>query len=110
MSVTKTMTPKKRNKYAPEYKARLGLEIISGKRTVAEIARSEKIKDSVLYEWRNEILEKLPLVFSMALPSQAANEREQELEQVIGRLTIENQALKKASQWLSGLSRRSERS
>ena len=41
----------KRKKYAPEYKAGLVLEIVSGKRTVAEMARTEKIKDSVLYEF-----------------------------------------------------------
>ena len=73
------------------------LEIVSGKRTVAEIARTEKIKDSVLYEWRNDVIAKLPLLFAMDLPAQRQNERENELEQLIGQLTIENQALKKAS-------------
>jgi transposase len=110
MSVTKTKGTQKRKKHAPEYKARVALEIISGKRTVAEIARADKIKDSMLYEWRNEVLEKLPLLFTMEAPAQMHGERERELEQLIGQMTIENQALKKASQWLSGLSRRSERS
>lgn len=109
MSIVKSKT-QKRKKYAPEYKAGLVLEIVSGKRTVAEIARTEKIKDSVLYEWRNEVVAKLPLLFAMDMPSQVQNEREKELEQLIGQLTIENQALKKASQWLHGLSHRSGRS
>jgi hypothetical protein len=42
MSVTKTKTTQKRKKHAPEYKARVVLEIISGKRTVTEIARADK--------------------------------------------------------------------
>ena len=96
MRLTKGKT-NKRKKYAPEYKAGLVLEIVSGKRTVAEIARTEKIKDSVLYEWRNDVIAKLPLLFAMDLPAQRQNERENELEQLIGQLTIENQALKKAS-------------
>lgn len=109
MSVSKSKVSK-RKKYAPEYKARLVLEIVSGKRSVADIARAEKIKDSVLYEWRNEVVAKLPLLFSMDLPAQSQSDREKELEQLIGQLTIENQALKKASQWLSGLSRKNDRS
>jgi len=109
MSVSKSKASK-RKKYAPEYKARLVLEIVSGKRSVADIARAEKIKDSVLYEWRNEVVAKLPLLFSMDLPAQSQSDREKELEQLIGQLTIENQALKKASQWLTGLSRKNDRS
>jgi transposase-like protein len=110
MSISKTKTTQKRKKHAAEYKARVVLEIISGKRTVAEIARVDKIKDSMLYEWRNEAIEKLPMLFTMDAPVQSQSDRERELEQLIGQLAIENQALKKASQWLSTLSRRSERS
>lgn len=110
MATKKVKAESARRKYAPEQKARLVLEIISGKRTVAEIARTERIKDSVLYGWRNDVLEKLPLLFEMKAPDQRQNEREAELEQIIGQLTIENQTLKKASRWLSGLSSRSGRS
>jgi transposase-like protein len=82
--------------------------MLTGKRTAAEIARTEKIKDSLLYKWRTDALEKLPLVFSMGTPDRAQSEREKELEQLIGQLTIENQALKKASRWLSGLSHKND--
>ena len=80
-----------RRKDAPEQKARLVLEILSGRRTVAEIARSEQIKDSVLYGWRNDGVEKLPLRFEMKAPDQKQNEHEAELEHIIGQLTIEIQ-------------------
>jgi putative transposase len=110
MATKKDKIASTKRKYAPEEKARMVLEIISGKRTVAEIARAERIKDSVLYSWRNDVLEKLPMLFAMKAPDQAQREREAELEQIIGQLTIENQALKKASRWLSGLSSRNGRS
>jgi len=100
----------KRRQYGSEYKAQLVLEMLTGKRSVAEIARTEKIKDSLLYQWRAEAIEKLPLVFQLNDPPPGQTEREKELEQLIGQLTIENQALKKASRWLNGLSRKSERS
>ena len=60
MATKKVKAESARRKYAPEQKARLVLEMISGKRTVAEIARTERIKDSVLYGWRNDVLEKHP--------------------------------------------------
>ena len=110
MATKKVKAESARRKYAPEQKARFALEIISGRRTVAEIARAEHIKDSLLYSWRNDAIEKLPLLFEMKAPEQKQNEREAELEQIIGQLTIENQTLKKASRWLSGLSSRSGRS
>lgn len=99
-----------RRKFSPEYKAKLVLEMLVSKRSVAEIARAEQIKDAQLYEWRAEAIEKLPLLFSLKTPEQHTSEREQELEQLIGQLTIENQVLKKASRWLNGLSRKSDRS
>lgn len=85
----------KRRQYNLEYKAQLVLEMLTGKRSAAEIARTEKIKDSLLYQWRAEAIEKLPLVFQQKDLPQGQNEREKELEQLIGQLTIENQALKK---------------
>jgi transposase-like protein len=101
---------KKRRKYAPDYKAQLVLEMLTGKRGVAEIARAERIKDSLLYEWRAQVIEKMPLLFTLDEPAAGPSEREQELEQLIGQLTIEKEALKKASKWLTGLSRKSDRS
>jgi hypothetical protein len=39
---------KERRKFGAQYKAKLVLEIVSGQRTVAEIARKESSKDSLL--------------------------------------------------------------
>jgi transposase len=101
------MASKVRRKFSPEQKAQLVIEILTGKRSVAEIARKEQIKDSMLYEWRAAFLRNAPQVFTAASPDRAQEERMAELEQVIGRLTIENDALKKASRWLNGISARS---
>ena len=97
---------KARRKFTGEYKAKLVLEMISGQRSAAEIARKEGIKDTLLHEWRAELIRNAPQVFGMG---QAQEEQERvnqvsELEQVIGRLTIENEVLKKASRWLNGMS------
>ncbi len=96
----------KRRQFSPEYKAQLVLELISGQRNAAEIARKEHIKDSLLYEWRAQFLEKAPAVFETPQVSTEAEQKIAELEQIIGQLTVENQILKKASRWLSGMSKR----
>ncbi len=96
----------KRRQFSPEYKARLVLELISGQRSAAEIARKEHIKDTTLYEWRAQFLEHAPQLFSSPRADLDQEQRIAELEQIIGQLTIENQVLKKASRWLSGMSKR----
>lgn len=96
----------KRRKFSSAYKARLVLELISGERSAAEIARKEQLKDTLLYEWRTQLIQHAPVVFS---PPQANDELAQqvaELERLLGQLTVETELLKKASRWLSGMSQR----
>ena len=103
---------KSRRKFTGEYKAKIVLEMLSGQRGVGDIARKESIKDTLLHEWRAEFIRNAPSVFSapQAQVEQAQVQQVAELEQVIGRLTIENEALKKASRWLTGMSGPGERS
>ena len=103
---------KARRKFTGEYKAKLVLEMLSGQRSVAEIARKEGIKDTLLHGWRTEFIRNAPQLFglSQVQAEQAQGQQVAELEQVIGRLTIENEALKKASRWLSGMSEPNARS
>lgn len=98
----------KRRKFTAEYKARLVLELLSGQRSAADIARKEHIKDALLYEWRAQFLERAPVVFSEPAPSHESEQKVAELEQLIGQLTIENEVLKKASRWLQRIARRSD--
>jgi transposase-like protein len=102
---------KTRRKFTPEYKAKLVLEMVSGQRSPAEIARKEGIKDALLYEWRAEFIRSAPMIFSDSAAKDDSKQADKiaELEQVIGRLTIENEALKKASRWLNGMSKPNER-
>jgi transposase-like protein len=100
---------KPRRKFTPEYKAKLVLEMLSGQRSAAEVARKEGIKDALLYEWRAEFIRNAPMIFITPNGDSQQEHKVTELEQVIGRLTIENEVLKKASRWLNGMSQPSER-
>ena len=106
---------KPRRKFTGEYKAKLVLEMLSGVQSVGNIARKEGIKDTLLHEWRAEFIRNAPQVFGIGAPAAQAEQEQSnrvaELEQMIGRLTIENEVLKKASRtpaagcsWLNGMS------
>ena len=73
-------------------------------------ARKYKIKDSVIYKWRNEVIEKLPMVFSDKPVDVAAEAQIDDLKRLIGQQAIEIEALKKAGRWLSRLSRSNDES
>ena len=96
----------KRRKFSPAYKARLVLELISGERSTAEIARKEHLKDTLLYEWRAQLIQHAPLVFNPPPANDELAHQVAELERLIGQLTVENELLKKASCWLRGMSQR----
>ena len=103
------MTTKNR-KHSPEFKAAVVLELLTSKSSVAELARAKKVKDSLIHKWRSMALDRLPELFTTTSPETVVDERIQELERMLGQLTVENAALKKASKWLSSVSTRNGRS
>ncbi len=82
--------------------------MLSGQRSAADIARKDRIKDTLLYEWRAQFLKRAPALFTELQPTDALELKVAELERLIGQLTIENEVLKKASGWLQRMSRRSD--
>ncbi len=97
------MANKHRN-YSNEFKAKVVLEVLSGKRTVSEASRAHKVHTSVISRWRNEFIKQAHLAFGGTGVGEDSSERIAELERMIGRLTMELAVAKKASeQWnLSG--------
>ena len=47
-----------RRKFSPEFKARVVLELISGKKGLMEASRDYGIKDTVLSRWKQEFIER----------------------------------------------------
>lgn len=75
---------KPRRTYTPEFKVRMVLEIISGKKSLGEAGREYGIKDSVLSRWRQEFLERAPQLFEQEERRDNQAGRMAELERVIG--------------------------
>ena len=93
----------KRRKFTPQFKAKVVMELLSGTKTPAQVCREYGLRDSLVYKWRGEFLERAYTVFADKGNSQGEYEtRIAELERMVGRLTVELDATKKrGSLWAS---------
>ncbi len=90
--------------YRAEFKLDTVLEGIRGEKPIAQICRERGIRDSLYYKWRDAFKERAPGMFaSQEHQDQGVSELEArvaELERMVGKLTLENDILKKATPWL----------
>ncbi len=102
---------KARRTYTPEFKVRVALELISGQKTLIEASREYGIKDSVISRWKTEFLERAPSLFTENTQNEhAASQRIEELERMVGRLTMELEMAKKVYGFSSSRSGGNEKS
>jgi transposase len=92
----------KRKRHSTAFKAKVGLEALSGIKTIAEIAREYQVHPTQVSQWKSQVQARLPEVFESGPAAQAvAAERQVErLEQKVGQLTMELDWLKKKSKQL----------
>ncbi|MBG0784472.1 MAG: transposase [Anaerolineaceae bacterium] len=88
--------------FTPDFKLDTVMEGIRGEKSIAQICRERKIKDTQYYKWREMFLKNAADIFDgqNGDPNKELKERIAELEQMIGKLTMENEILKKAKSWL----------
>ena len=89
--------------FTPEFKSQVVLELLTQQRSAGEICRVHQIKDSLLYRWKQEFVERAPSVFATGDHGEVSRlaQRVAELERMAGRLTLELDVAKKASDWRS---------
>lgn len=92
----------KRKQHTPEEKAKLALEAIRGEKTINEIASEHNIHPNMLSKWKREAETGLSLIFqdNSAKERKARKAHESEIQELyaqIGRLTTQNEWLKKKS-------------
>ena len=81
--------------YTPEFKVRVVMELITGKKSLGEASREYSIKDSVISRWRQEFMERAPQIFEQAGSKDIQAERIAELERMLGRMTVQLEMAKK---------------
>lgn len=84
------------------------MELLRGNKPVAQICRERDIRDTLLSKWRDAFLERGSSVFAPAKPANhdCQADRVAELERMVGRLTVENNIIKKADSLLRQLRQR----
>jgi len=95
------MPKKKRRSFSSGFKARIGLEALSGLKTVGQIARENKLHANQVSQWKRELKERLPQIFDK--PGGESDERDElirELYGKVGQLTIELEWLQKKAKAL----------
>jgi len=100
----------KRRNFTPEFKARVVLSILTGEKTPAEVCREHTLHSNVVTRWKYEFIENAASIFGQDNHRTEEANRIAELERMVGRLTMENEVLKKASSLLNLPIRRSGKS
>lgn len=90
-----------RRTFTAEFKSERVLEALTGDFTPAELCRRHQLSPQQLATWKAEFLANAPLVFQRDRESEVLAERVHELERVVGRLTLELDAAKKVSRFVS---------
>ena len=88
------MGKRARRNHSPAFKAKVALEAVREQESVAEIARRYKLHANVVANWKRQLAENIERVFETG-GDHLGTERESELLQKIGELTVERDFLAK---------------
>ncbi len=96
------MVQNMRKSHNAAFKAKVALEAVKGEKTIAQLSSEFSVHGNQIRQWRKQLLEQLPRIFSDRR-SKGDQEREEllsELYQQIGQLKVELDWLKRKSQLL----------
>ena len=101
---------RKQRPFSAQFKLETVLGMLRGEKSIAQICRERQVSDCLVYQWRQEFLEKAPGLFeSKQAAANVQNEQAEriaELERLVGQLSMENALLKKGSSFLEATRRR----
>jgi len=102
------MAKRRYRTFSADIKLDTVMEGLRGEKSIAQICRERDIKDVLYYKWRDTFIENAAKIFKEPrdLEQKRLEDRIAELERMIGRLTIENDILKKAKSWLGSTYRK----
>lgn len=104
----KDLAMRNRRSFSVEFKRQIVEELLSGESGPAQICRRHNIQSSLLYHWKRQYSRGK---FNNEPTEEAAlKDRTEQLERLVGRLTLENEFLKKGLQNSLSQSRRNGKS
>ena len=96
------MSRRPRRTFAPEFKAKVVLDVLTGTASQAEVCRKHRISPSLFALWKTTFLQRLPVLFQADEQHSAEAARVADLERLVGQQALELAALKKVSTWPGG--------
>jgi transposase-like protein len=87
----------KRKQYSPSFKAKVALEALKDKETLAELSKKFEVHPTMIGKWKQEFLSRAASVFEKASEAETGEQIDpDQLYAKIGRLELENEFLKKS--------------
>lgn len=96
------MKKQTRRKFAPTFKAKVALEAIKEKSSLAELAKKFEVSPIIISRWKAELLANMGAAFEKSTKAEEPDVDTQELYAQIGQLKVENEFLKKSFRKLGG--------
>ncbi len=104
----KDLAMRNQRTFSPEFKRQVVEELLSGESRPAQLCRRYNISSSLLYHWKRQYSRGR---FNSEPTEEAAlKDRIEKLERLVGRLTLENEFLKKGLQYSLSQSQRNGKS
>lgn len=85
----------KRKQHSPTFKAKVALEALKEKQTLAELAKRFELHPTMISKWKQDFLDRASSIFEKASETEEKIDPER-LYAKIGRLELENDFLKKS--------------
>ena len=93
----------KRRTFTAAFKAEAALSLLTGQKTQAELCREHELSPTLVGQWKSTLVSNAAVAFKSGEGDELSGDRLRiaELEQALGRATLENDILKKASRLLN---------
>jgi transposase-like protein len=85
----------KRQKHSGAFKAKVAIEALQERETLAELSKKYGIHPNQIARWKKEFLERAPQLFEKAQPSENNEKEMEKMFAKIGQLEMERDYLKK---------------
>ncbi len=90
-----------RRKFSAAFKAQVVLEVISGAKTAAEVCREHQLSPKTFSGWKQKFLDNAARIFASPQDRDVDAQRIAELERMVGKLIMQLEVSKKASNILT---------
>lgn len=87
----------KRRKHSAEFKAKVALEALKERETLAELSKKFEVQANMISKWKQEFISRSSEIFSTTAPDKKLENDLDHLYAKIGKLEVERDWLKKIS-------------